>query len=843
MALKFRRGSTSQQSGSLAFGEPYFNTDYNTLVVGGQSGDIVLAAAGTSSTFIGSSVSASNYVSASNLKITGNASIDGNVTIGGTITIGDQSTDTINVVASLSSSLIPSETNTFDLGSATKIWRDLYISTGSIKIVDPGTSTVVGTLTSNANGDLHTAGEISSSTIAGLGNATQYSASVATTIGNLSSSVATSISASLATINIDSSSLEQSILNLSSSAATSFSASLASQTVLSASVASTDSTQTTNITNAQTSANNTFASASAYSASAAVVANTNADSAAGAFASASAYSASAAVVANTNADSAAGAFASASAYSASAYTTITNLSSSIATTDSNASSSAYSTFAKLSGGNVFNGTQTITGSLYISSNLVVQGSSSLQNITASAASIGTNTVILNTSTPSIRFGGISVVDSGSNAGESGSLFWDSVENHWIYQHPLSSGAPYKSAILISGPKNSGSLGSEIGLTLGQVPVAIGDDHIGDSIISASATKVTIAGGLDVTGNISASTFTGLGNLTTYSASVASRVNTLETAGYAVSSSVASATATSISTLSASIYTTDATQTTNITTAQNSANGAFASASAYSASAAVVANTNANSAAGAFASASAYSASLASTISTNSGSAYTSISASNANVTAISGAFANNTVTFNGSAIKLGGSATITATATNALTIGTGLSGTSYNGSTAVTIANTGVTSITGTANQVVASASTGGVTLSLPQSIATTSAVTFASVTATGDIVAYSTSDRRHKNNIQIIGDALSKVTKLNGVTWEWNDDVDAVTKQSPKTGLIAQEVQEVLPEVVTERENGFLGLDYSKMVGLLVEAIKEQQNQIHSLTLEIEKLKKDNSL
>ena len=818
MALKFRRGSTSQQSGSLAFGEPYFNTDYNTLVVGGQSGDIVLAAAGTSSTFIGSSVSASNYVSASNLKITGNASIDGNVTIGGTITIGDQSTDTINVVASLSSSLIPSETNTFDLGSATKIWRDLYISTGSIKIVDPGTSTVVGTLTSNANGDLHTAGEISSSTIAGLGNATQYSASVATTIGNLSSSVATSISASLATINIDSSSLEQSILNLSSSAATSFSASLASQTVLSASVASTDSTQTTNITNAQTSANNTFASASAYSASAAVVAN-------------------------TNADSAAGAFASASAYSASAYTTITNLSSSIATTDSNASSSAYSTFAKLSGGNVFNGTQTITGSLYISSNLVVQGSSSLQNITASAASIGTNTVILNTSTPSIRFGGISVVDSGSNAGESGSLFWDSVENHWIYQHPLSSGAPYKSAILISGPKNSGSLGSEIGLTLGQVPVAIGDDHIGDSIISASATKVTIAGGLDVTGNISASTFTGLGNLTTYSASVASRVNTLETAGYAVSSSVASATATSISTLSASIYTTDATQTTNITTAQNSANGAFASASAYSASAAVVANTNANSAAGAFASASAYSASLASTISTNSGSAYTSISASNANVTAISGAFANNTVTFNGSAIKLGGSATITATATNALTIGTGLSGTSYNGSTAVTIANTGVTSITGTANQVVASASTGGVTLSLPQSIATTSAVTFASVTATGDIVAYSTSDRRHKNNIQIIGDALSKVTKLNGVTWEWNDDVDAVTKQSPKTGLIAQEVQEVLPEVVTERENGFLGLDYSKMVGLLVEAIKEQQNQIHSLTLEIEKLKKDNSL
>jgi hypothetical protein len=117
------------------------------------------------------------------------------------------------------------------------------------------------------------------------------------------------------------------------------------------------------------------------------------------------------------------------------------------------------------------------------------------------------------------------------------------------------------------------------------------------------------------------------------------------------------------------------------------------------------------------------------------------------------------------------------------------------------------------------------------------------SITATGDVVAYSTSDKRHKNNIVNITDALAKVTKLNGVTWEWNDDVDTATKETPKTGLIAQEVQEVLPEVVKERGDGFLALDYSKTIGLLVEAIKEQQTQIHSLTLEIEKLKKNNSL
>ena len=116
-------------------------------------------------------------------------------------------------------------------------------------------------------------------------------------------------------------------------------------------------------------------------------------------------------------------------------------------------------------------------------------------------------------------------------------------------------------------------------------------------------------------------------------------------------------------------------------------------------------------------------------------------------------------------------------------------------------------------------------------------------ITATGDITAYYTSDKRHKNNIQLIPNALEKITKLNGVTWEWNDDVNEVTKSTPKTGLIAQEVQEVLPEVVKTRDDGFLALDYSKMMGLMVEAIKEQQTQIHSLTLEIEKLKESKGL
>jgi len=96
MGLKFRRGTNAQKSGSLAFGEPYVNTDLGTLQIGGLTGDITLGASGTGSagTFSG--------ISGSSLDITGYAKIDGNLTLGGTITIGDASTDNVVVNADLS---------------------------------------------------------------------------------------------------------------------------------------------------------------------------------------------------------------------------------------------------------------------------------------------------------------------------------------------------------------------------------------------------------------------------------------------------------------------------------------------------------------------------------------------------------------------------------------------------------------------------------------------------------------------------------------------------------------------------------------------------------------------
>jgi hypothetical protein len=137
------------------------------------------------------------------------------------------------------------------------------------------------------------------------------------------------------------------------------------------------------------------------------------------------------------------------------------------------------------GSNTFIGTNVFTGSVFITSDLVVQGSSSLQNITASAVSIGTNTVILNTNTPILQFGGISVQDSGSTAGRSGSLLWNSVNDHWINVNPSGSDEGYNSAMVINGPKNTGSLGQEVGLTTNYIPVSQGEDHITDSIIFQS----------------------------------------------------------------------------------------------------------------------------------------------------------------------------------------------------------------------------------------------------------------------------------------------------------------------------------------------------------------------
>ena len=102
-------------------------------------------------------------------------------------------------------------------------------------------------------------------------------------------------------------------------------------------------------------------------------------------------------------------------------------------------------------------------------------------------------------------------------------------------------------------------------------------------------------------------------------------------------------------------------------------------------------------------------------------------------------------------------------------------------------------------------------------------------VTASANITAYS--DLRLKENIQVIPNALSKVQKIRGITYTRNDVEDKNTRYA---GVIAQEVKEVLPEVVMGSEETQYSVAYGNMVGLLIEAIKEQQLQIDELKAKI---------
>ena len=151
------------------------------------------------------------------------------------------------------------------------------------------------------------------------------------------------------------------------------------------------------------------------------------------------------------------------------------------------------------GSNNFQGTQTITGSLYISSDLVVQGSSSLQNITASAVSIGANTVNLNTANPAIRFAGLNIFDSGSIGG-SGSFLYDAVEDEFIFVH-RGDNSNITSSVVLMGPQTYNNVGNEIYPTANRLLKGVGNEHIGDSIVTETNGGIGISGSLSITGSI------------------------------------------------------------------------------------------------------------------------------------------------------------------------------------------------------------------------------------------------------------------------------------------------------------------------------------------------------
>ena len=110
-------------------------------------------------------------------------------------------------------------------------------------------------------------------------------------------------------------------------------------------------------------------------------------------------------------------------------------------------------------------------------------------------------------------------------------------------------------------------------------------------------------------------------------------------------------------------------------------------------------------------------------------------------------------------------------------------------------------------------------------------------IRASSNITAYYSSDRRLKENIIPITDPLVKLNKINGVNFNWKDSEiekrggeDGYFVRKADVGVIAQEIQEVIPEAVATREDGTLAVNYEKIIPLLIESIKELQAKIEKL-------------
>ena len=818
MALKFRRGTTAQQSGSLAYGEPYVNTTLGTLLIGGPDGDIVLGTSGTGST--------GNFgaISGSGLDITGNANIAGNLTLGGAITIGDAAADTVNVIASLSSSLIPQTTNAFDLGSATKIWRDLYISTGSIKFV-AGTTVVK---------------ELSLGTLTALEAATGSSNVSITNLNSFSGSQLTRNTA-LATITGS--------LILSASADASKFATLATLT-------GSNGIRLTNLESTTASLNTSVTNLNSFSSS---------------------ENGKAATLA-TYTGSVEGRFTTLATLTGSNSTRLTALEVETANLESFTSSINTTIKTRLNTETVISGSSQVNADTItnfdtnvkdkLNADLVVSGSASnvktflsLQNVTneSKATMFASPTFTGTVSGVTATHVGLGNVTNESKATMFTSPTFTgtpvaptAVANTNSTQIATTAYVQQELTDLIGGASAAFDTLIEISASL-----AAGDSQLNTLVdgklskasnlsdltdTSAARTNLGVAIGTNVQAfnstlaSVAGGTYSGDDSITTIGTVTAGSVTAILPTGVVSGSSQISLSGFSTTNLSegTNLYYTDA----RVKTQLNS-NTVVSGSSQIN-----VASTTGDIALGTRTSGD-YVASLVAgtniTLSNNSGEGATPTIG-----------LTNNAITIAGTSTSLGGTITAEQIRTAIGTVVTGSSQISLGS------ASGNIALATQTTGDYVASLVAGtGVTLSnnsgenatptiaIGQSVATNATPTFGNLTingsinATGDITAYYTSDKRHKNNIQPITDALLKVSKLNGVTWEWNDDVHEVTKSTPKTGLIAQEVQEVLPEVIKEREDGFLALDYSKMMGLMVEAIKEQQTQIHNLTLEIENLKK----
>ena len=138
-------------------------------------------------------------------------------------------------------------------------------------------------------------------------------------------------------------------------------------------------------------------------------------------------------------------------------------------------------------------------------------------------------------------------------------------------------------------------------------------------------------------------------------------------------------------------------------------------------------------------------------------------------------------------------------------------------------------------SQITLSSTTGGGTSANVQfgslGIGMVASGTTGRIDATNDIVAYSSSDRRFKENITPIENALDKINQIGGYQFDWKEENKVEHGyEGHDLGVIAQEIEAIAPELVQTRENGYKAVKYDKLVSVLIEAIKELSAKVNRL-------------
>ena len=196
--------------------------------------------------------------------------------------------------------------------------------------------------------------------------------------------------------------------------------------------------------------------------------------------------------------------------------------------------------------------------------------------------------------------------------------------------------------------------------------------------------------------------------------------------------------------------------------------------------------------------------------------------------------ANSAITIGSTSTALGATSTTIAgltsvTSTTFVGALTGNASTATTAGTVTTAAQSAITSV-GTLTSLTVSGAT-----------ATGALTVTGAITATGDITAFSASDIRFKENITAIENPIEKIKMISGNTYDWKaENKDIHGFEGNDVGVIAQEIEEVLPQLVVTRDNGYKAVKYDKLVALLIEGIKEQQKQIEDLSNKINKLENE---